>query len=206
MASIDEWNHQGKLRKNEDFYTPEQRIGGYDDSTPWETCMTLGTQWAWKPNDTIKSAPEVIAILARTVGGDGNLLLDVGPNSEGIIEPRYLDVLKQVGAWMKTNGESIYGTRGGPFKPADFGASTRKGKAIYVHVLKWPNGPLLLPKISAKIVSAALLKGGHAEAKQTENGIEISVAPADRDAADTVVVLNLDADARAIPAVAVPPS
>jgi len=206
MASIEEWNHQGKLRKNEDFYTPEQRIGGYDDSTPWETCMTLGTQWAWKPDDTIKSASDVIAILARTAGGDGNLLLDVGPKSDGLIEPRYVEVLKQVGAWMKTNGESIYGTRGGPFKPADFGASTRKDKMIYIHVLKWPNGPLMLPKISAKIVSAKLLKGGSAEAKQTENGIEISVAPADRDAIDTVVVLSLDADAQAIPAVAVPPS
>jgi alpha-L-fucosidase len=206
MASVDEWNHQGKLRQNEDFYTPEQRIGGYDDSTPWETCMTLGTQWAWKPDDTIKSAADVIAILARTVGGDGNLLLDVGPNSDGLIEPRYVEVLKQVGAWMKTNGESIYGTRGGPFKPADFGASTRKGKMIYVHVLKWPNGPLLLPKIPAKIVSAKLLKGGPAEAKQLEKGIEISTAPADRDPIDTVVVLSLDTDAQAIPAVAVSPA
>jgi alpha-L-fucosidase len=176
MASIEEWKHQGKLRKNEDFYTPEQQIGGYDDSTPWETCMTFGTQWTWKPGDTIKSASEVINILARTVGGDGNLLLDVGPMPDGRIEPRQVQVLKQVGAWMKINGESIYGTRGGPFKPADFGASTRRDKTIYVHVLKWPNGPLMLPKIPAKIVSAKLLKGGNAEAKQTENRIEISVA------------------------------
>jgi alpha-L-fucosidase len=106
---------------------------------------------------------------------------------------------------MKTNGESIYGTRGGPFKPGDFGASTRKDKTIYVHVLKWPEGPLWLPKISAKIVSATLLKGGPAEAKQTENGIEISVAPTDRDTIDTVVVLSLDTDAQTIPAVAVRP-
>jgi alpha-L-fucosidase len=204
MSTPEEWNHQGKLRKNEDYYTPEQRIGGYDDSTPWETCMTLGTQWSWKPNDKIKNASAVVAILARTVGGDGNLLLDVGPNSDGLIDPREVEVLQQVGAWMKTNGESIYGTRGGPFKPGDFGASTRKDKTIYVHVLKWSKGPLLLPKISANIVSASLLKGGPAEAKQTENGIEISVAPADRDAIDTVVVLSVDADTQTIPAVAVP--
>jgi alpha-L-fucosidase len=206
MASIDEWNHQGKLRKNEDFYTPEQRIGGYDDTTPWETCMTLATQWAWKPNDPVKSASEVIGILARTVGGDGNLLLGVAPKSDGLIEPHQVEVLKQVGTWMKTNGESIYGTRGGPFKPGDFGASTRKDKNIYVHVLKWPEGPLMLPKIPAKIVSAALLKGGQTEAKQTEKGVEISVAPADRDASDTVVVLSLDTDAQLIPAVAVLPA
>jgi hypothetical protein len=57
----------------------------------------------------------------------------------------------------------------------------------------------MLPKIPAKIVSAKLLKGGQAEAKQMENGIEISVAPKDRDTIDTVVVLTLDADALTIP-------
>ncbi len=189
-----------------DYYTPEQRIGGYDDQRPWETCMTLGTQWSWKPNDKIKSTSQVLSILATCAGGDGNLLLDVGPMPDGRIEPRQVEVLKQIGAWMKINGESIHGTRGGPFKPADFGASTRKDKTIYVHVLKWPDGPVKLPKISAKIVSATLLKGGQAEAKQTENGIEISVAPADRDASDTVVALSLDADALPIPAIAVQPA
>ena len=168
--------------------------------------MTLGIQWSWKPDDSIKSATDVIDVLARTAGGDGNLLLDVGPMPDGRIEPRQVEVLKQVGAWMKTNGKSIYGTRGGPFKPADFGASTRKDKTIYVHVLKWPDGPLMLPKIPANIVNATLLKGGNAEAKQTENGIEISVAPADRDIIDTVVVLGLSTDAQEIPAVTVPPA
>ena len=60
MGSFEEWGHQGVLKPEEDFYTPEQRIGAYDDTTPWETCMTIGTQWAWKPDDQIKSAAEVI--------------------------------------------------------------------------------------------------------------------------------------------------
>ena len=105
------------LNSNADYYMPEQRIGAYDDQRAWETCMTLGTQWSWKPKDTIKSASEVIGILARVAGGDGNLLLDVGPMPDGRIEPRQVDVLEQVGSWMKVNGESIYGTRGGPWKP-----------------------------------------------------------------------------------------
>ncbi len=187
-----------------DYYSPEQHIGAYDDQRPWETCMTLGTQWSWKPNDNLKTAAEVTGILARTAGGDGNLLLDVGPMPDGRIEPQQAGVLKQVGAWMKKNGQSIYGTRGGPFKPADYGAATRKGKVIYLHVLKWPDGLLKLPDIPAVIVSAKLLNGGKADVRQTGGEIEISVAPANRDAIDTVIALKLDSDALKIPAVAVP--
>jgi len=189
-----------------DYYSPEQQIGAYDDDRPWETCMTLGTQWSWKPDDKIKSAGQVIRILARTVGGDGNLLLDVGPMPDGRIEPRQVEVLKQVGAWLKGNGDSIYGTRGGPWKPTPSITSTRKGKTIYVHILKWPDGPVKLPEIPAKIVSAKVLGGGKAEVRQTESGIEISVAAADRDASDTVVTLKLDSRAQTIPAIDMSPT
>ena len=188
-----------------DYYSPEQHIGAYDDQRPWETCMTLGTQWSWKPKDSIKTAGEVIGILARTVGGDGNLLLDVGPMPDGRIEPPQAEVLKQAGAWMKKNGQSIYGTRGGPFKPADYGATTRKGNMIYLHVLKWPDGLLKLPDIRAKIISARLLNDGKADVRQAGGEIEISVVPANRDASDTVIELKLDSDALKIPAIAVPP-
>src|SRR5258708_5624304 len=117
MGSHEEWVNQGRLRPNEDFYTPEQRIGAYDDQNPWETCMTFGTQWSWKPDDQIKTSAEVICILARTAGGNGNLLLDVGPMPDGRVEPRQVEVLKQVGVWLRRYGESIYGTRCGPWKP-----------------------------------------------------------------------------------------
>ena len=193
------------LNPNADYYTPEQQIGAYDDQRPWETCMTLGTQWSWKPKDKIKSAAEVISILARVVGGDGNLLLDVGPMPDGRIEPRQVDVLEQVGAWMKHNSESIYGTRGGPWKPTASVASTRKGKDIYVHVLQWPAGPLTLQGIPAKILSAQLLAGGTAQFHQSQGAVEIFVPAADRDANDTVIVLTLNRGALKIPALNVAP-
>ena len=187
-----------------DYDTPEQRIGKFQNDHPWETCMTICSQWSWKPDDKMKSVGEVISILARTAGGDGNLLLNVGPMPDGRIEPRQVEVLKQVGAWMARNSESIYGTRGGPWKPTQSIASTRKSKTIYVHVLKWPNGLVKLPNIPAKIVSAKLPKGGKADVRQTESGIEISVAPAHRDANDSVVALKLDSDAMKIPALELP--
>jgi alpha-L-fucosidase len=54
--------------------TPEQRVGAFDSHNPRESCMTLGTQWSWKPEDTLKSSSERIRILVRCVTGDGNLL------------------------------------------------------------------------------------------------------------------------------------
>jgi len=184
---------------NADYYTPEQRIGRYDDQRPWETCMTLGTQWSWKPNDTIKSTKEVIHILARVVGGDGNLLLNVGPMPDGRIEPRQAEVLRQVGAWLEANGESIYGTRGGPFKPSSALVSTRKGNDIYVHILKRSDEKVTLPPLPKKIVKSQLLTGGTVPVVQTDSGITLTVPQPDAQSADTIIKLTLDGSAQEIP-------
>jgi alpha-L-fucosidase len=183
-----------------DYYTPEQQIGKYDDQRPWETCMTLGTQWSWKPNDKIKSAREVIHILARVVGGDGNLLLNVGPMPDGRIEPRQVEVLREVGTWLQGNGESIYGTRGGPFKPTSALTSTRKGNVIYVHVLKPSGGTIALPPLPKKIVKSELLTGAAVPVVQTDSGITLTVPQPDSENADTIVRLTLDGLAQEIPA------
>jgi alpha-L-fucosidase len=189
---------------NADYLTPEQVIGAYNDRRPWETCMTLGTQWSWKPDDRIKSVDEVIRILAGCAGGDGNLLLNVGPMPDGRIEPRQVDVLKGVGTWLDRNGESIYGTRGGPFKPGRYGASTRRGNRIYLHVFAW-EGPLLkLPAIPLKVVGSRILGGSLVAVRQTEAGLDISVPGGDRQPVDTIVVLELDGPAAGITAIDVP--
>jgi alpha-L-fucosidase len=123
---------------------------------------------------------------------------------DGRIEPRQVDVLKKVGVWLDRNGESIYGTRGGPFKPGAYGASTRKGNAIYLHVFQWPAGPLVLPAVPAKVLAGRVMGGGQARVRQTEKSIEISVAEKDRQPADTVVVLDLNGPAERIAAVDMP--
>ena len=187
------------LSPNADYYTPEQRIGHYDRQQPWETCMTLGTQWSWKPNDTLKSANEVIGILARTAGGDGNLLLNVGPMPDGRVEPRQVEVLRQVGAWLKENGRSIYGTRGGPFKPSPALASTRRGKIIYLHRLKGSDEPLTLPALPRRVLRSRWLAGGAVPFVQTDSGITLTVGKPDPRARDTVIKLTLDGPADEIP-------
>jgi alpha-L-fucosidase len=192
------------IDRNADYYTPEQQVGGFDDRRPWETCMTLGTQWSWKPRDEIKSLAECLHILLRCVGGDGNLLLNVGPMPNGKIEPRQADRLREIGEWLAKYGESVYGTRGGPFTPWKFGVSTRKGKTIFVHVFAWPGETMTLPPLRAKVVHSSLLTGGRVTVAQTDAGIRITVPPADQKEIDTVVALELDRPAGELSPVAVP--
>jgi alpha-L-fucosidase len=193
-----------------DYDTPEKKIGAFRTDRAWETCMTLGTQWAWKPDDQIKSLKDCIHILVRTVGGDGNLLLNVGPMPDGRIEPRQVERLKEIGEWLSRYGESIYRTRGGPFRPGPWGASTYRGNAIYVHILAWEGHTVRLPAIEKRILSGRVVTGGVGIIDQGDDGIEITVPPAFRNESDTIVMLALDgpaADARpAVPPATEPPA
>jgi alpha-L-fucosidase len=176
-----------------DYDTPEQCIGGFNRERPWESCMTICTQWAWKPNDTLKSKKECIQTLLRTVGGDGNLLLNVGPMPEGRIEPRQAERLHEMGNWLAQYGQTVYGTRGGPFKPGPWGASTCRDGKIYLFVMNWPpEGPLELPAIKATIRAAKSLSGGELEIKQNQGPITIDLLAADRNEIATVIDLTVD--------------
>ncbi len=181
-----------------DFDTPEQRLGAFQLERPWETCMTLGTQWSWKPDDKIKSLKECIDVLVTCAGRNGNLALNTGPMPDGRIEPRQVERFRQIGQWLKQHGETIYGTRGGPFWGLGC-VSTRKDNTVYVHVLKWYDDRVLLPAIPKKIVSHELLTGGTATLTQTADGLEIAVPPEQRHELDTIVALELDGPAADIP-------
>lgn len=178
-----------------DYDTPEQTVGNMQTGRPWETCMTICQQWAWKPNDEMKSLKECLHVLVNTVGGDGNLLFNVGPMPDGRIEPRQVARLKEMGQWLEKYGESIYGTRGGPFPRAAWGAATHKDDTIYLHILDPKLDTLKLPALKQKIVSSSVMTGGTATVKQSDDGIEVSVPKSDRQDIDTIVVLKLDAPA-----------
>jgi len=174
--------------------TPEQRIGKMQTNRPWETCMTICRQWAWKPNDQMKSLKQCIQTLVRVVGGDGNLLLNVGPMPDGRIEPRQVERLREMGQWLKKYGESIYDTRGGPFPTAPWGVATYREDTIYIHILDPALEKLVLPPIPKKITAGSVLGGGTVAVKQGDESIEIAVPQADRQDIDTIVVLKLAAD------------
>ena len=184
-----------------DYDTPEQRIGGFNLERPWESCMTISAHnaWAWGgPDDGVKPLSACLLMLIRAVGGDGNVLLNVGPTPDGVIEQCQVDRLKEIGAWLAKYGDSIYGTRGGPYKPTKSVAATRKGNVIFIHITAWPTETLNLPPLPAKIVKSRVLSGGAATVNQTEAGIEISVPAASRQEIDTIVALELDKPAMEI--------
>ncbi len=178
-----------------DYDTPEQRIGGFNMERPWESCMTISAHnhWAWGgEKDGVKPLAACLHMLIRGAGGDGNVLLNVGPRPDGLIDPEQAARLKEMGDWLAKYGESIYATRGGPWKPTKTAVSTRKGNTVFVHITAWPEATLKLPPLPAKIVKSGALTGGEATVNQTEAGVEISVPAANRQELDTIVALELD--------------
>jgi alpha-L-fucosidase len=182
------------------FWKPETYAGDYLEREeyisgpapyPWEAWITLGDQWGWKPNDKNKSADDCLRYLVETAGGGGNFNLNVTPMPDGRFEQRQKDTLLRIGAWLKANGESIYGTRVGPFEPGLWGASTERADRVFVHVLAWPADTLRLPPLNRLVKSARLLKGGDVHWKQTANGIEVSIPLSQRDPLDTIIELTV---------------
>ena len=199
-----------------DYDTPEQNAGRAQFERPWESCITLGTQWSWKPNDTLKPWTNAVQMLVACAAGDGNLTLNTNPMPDGRIEPRQVEEFRKMGRWLKRYGQSIYGTRGGPFVAPDmgkrefgqdvtrfalprggwWGGSTHRDNVIYLHILRWPGDTITLPPIPRRIMRTSVLTGGRATVAQTRSGIQVSVPAARRDPLDTIVRLGLDGPAR----------
>jgi alpha-L-fucosidase len=184
-----------------DYSTPEQKIGGFDMKRPWESCMTISSHnnWAWGGDkDGVKSPAQVIRMLAACAGGDGNMLLNVGPRPDGMIDPAQVQAIRSVGDWLKVNGDGIYGTRGGPYMPTPMYASTRKGNSVYLHILEWDGDSCKLPPLGAEVVASSLLAGGTVDVSNRPDGLTVTVPATDRKEGDTVVKLDLKGDSMAI--------
>jgi alpha-L-fucosidase len=166
--------------------------------------MTICEQWSWKPDDKMKSLEQCLRTLVQCAGGDGNLLFNVGPMPTGEIEPRQVERLKEMGDWLTMNGESIYGTHGGPWKPTRAIASTRKDHTIYLHLLQAKGDVVELPDIARKVSSAALVNGGKVQIVQKDGKLSVIVPTGEREMIDTIVKLQLDGSAMDLPAQEIP--
>ncbi len=183
-----------------DYATPEQVVGKMNLDMPWESCITICNQWAWKPNDKMKSLQQCIQTLASTAGGNGNLLFNVGPMMDGRIEKRQVDRLKEMGEWLKLNGDAIYGTKAGPFMPDSMMAATRKGNKINLMLFKKMGDQLVIPNIEGrKVLRAFFMKGDNLLFVQGASTISINLPKALPDSNCSVIVLEMDGDVTDLP-------
>ena len=154
-------NHHQVPFEGEDFQMFERDLPGENKSglsgqdiskLPLETCETMNGMWGYKITDQdYKSTKTLIHYLVKSAGKNANLLMNIGPQPDGELPAVALERLAEMGEWMKTYGETIYGTRAGIVTPHDWGVSTQKGNRLFVHVLKLQDQSLFLPLGNRKV-------------------------------------------------------
>lgn len=150
-----------------DFDSPEQIIppegvtNELGKPVPWEACITLNDHWGYHAQDkNWKSAKTLVRALVECVSKGGNLLLNVGPTAKGEIPPESLDVLREIGVWMRANGDSIYGCGNAAMEKPEWGRWTAKEGKLFAHILDRGIGPINLRHLEGKIACARLVRDG----------------------------------------------
>ena len=196
-------NHHQTPRPGEDVQTFERDLPGGNTAgfnttyistkLPLESSDTLNDSWGFNIGDSnYKSAPDLERRLIRAAGNNSNLLLNIGPYPNGEIDPQFVVRLHAIGDWLSKYGDSIYGTRGGPIPPGDWGVTTQKADKIYVHVLNWGAPLLALQPVAGKISAAHfLLDNSSIDFTQKSDGIVMKLPPQGKDEVDRVVVLTV---------------
>jgi alpha-L-fucosidase len=181
-----------------DFITPEQHIP--DTGMPevdWETCMTLNTTWGYSAHDHAwKSDETLIRNLIDIASKGGNYLLNIGPKGDGSVPMESVQAMHAIGAWMRVNGESIYGTSASPFEKPAWGRCTQKklggGRTrLYLHIFEWPKDGKLTVQAPFNATRARLLsKRGSLKVAKGGGSVTISLPPSAPDPIASVVVLE----------------
>jgi alpha-L-fucosidase len=164
----------------------------------WEKCMNLNKpSWGYNTKQNLQSYEDIVTTLVNCVVRNGNLLLNFGPDRHGVIPPSHAALTKRVGDWLKIVGDSIYGTRGGPWNPVDgqYGFTYKPGK-YFVHLLPGYQGTdFTTPAIPEKVTACRdLFTGNDLKYSVNPNG-SIHITGLNRTAhpADTVVMIEVKA-------------
>jgi alpha-L-fucosidase len=144
----------------------------------WETPVTMNDTWGFRKDDhNWKPASVMVRQLAMTASRGGNYLLTVGPTAEGVIPQPSAERLREMGRWMKVNGESIYGTSPSPFPyELPWGVTTSKPGKLYFNIFRKPAGEFELYGLKTGVAKAYSLEGRKALAvKQSGNSLKIGM-------------------------------
>ena len=125
----------------ENVITPEQTVPPKPLAVPWESCITMGTGFSYRYDDTYKSPRELVHLLLDVVAKGGNLALNVAPGPDGRLPEPAIERMEALGAWLKANGDGIYATRpAAPFADGNWRFTGAKdGKAVFAFRL-WKDG------------------------------------------------------------------
>ena len=195
-------NHHIKPFPGEDFQMFEQDLpgentagfnGGHISELPLEMCLTINGSWGFNLiDDNHKTPKELVHILVKAAGRNANLLLNVGPMPNGEIQPEHQGSLKELGAWLTKNGESIYGTRGGIVKPDYWGVSTQKGTKLYLHILKEDVSSILVSPFEEQIKSVRYFKDKNkVDYTNSDYGLLLNIPKEKQDSTDTIIEIVL---------------
>jgi alpha-L-fucosidase len=189
-----------------DYQAREHAVGTYYTDKTWDLCLTVckDKAWSYKPPMNARSLSDILNFLFKVIGRDGSLLLGVGPMPDGTIDPATTERLLELGEWMDKYGDAVYGTRGGPYLPGEWGVSTRKSNKVFLFIDDRfdRNRPLVLPALPATINSARMLTGGKTTVAAKEGQWEIKLPT--RETLATIVELELDRDAMGMATIATP--
>ncbi|SFG03314.1 alpha-L-fucosidase [Prevotella sp. KH2C16] len=195
-------NHHQAPKPGEDIQMFEQDLPGQNTAgfsggsvigqLPLETCMTMNRTWGYSITDKqYKSAETLIRKLVSSAGHNANYLLNIGPRPDGMLPAEALARLKAIGTWLKANGETIYGTRGGLVAPRDWGVTTQKGSTLYVHILNYQDKSLFLPITTKRVAKARMFSGKAPVRVQHVAGGVLLGLPSAPKGVDTIVELTL---------------
>jgi len=185
-----------------DFGTPEQQILA-PAQRPWESCITsVERHWGYHAGERLwKTAEQVIHMLAQVAEGGGNLLLNVGPKADGTFPEPFVTLLREVGQWLRVNGQAIYGSSHGVCESVSIGRQCVVGSTVYLHVLYWPGETLHLSGLDNRVLSARFLADGRPITfEQMGEHIYLRGLPAEPpDARDTVIALEVQGTPKPFP-------
>lgn len=196
-------NHHKFPFPGEDFQMFERDLPGENSmgfnhtgaisELPLEMCETMNGSWGFNLADTnYKSSKQLIQTMVKAAGYGANFLLNTGPMPNGKIQPENIDTLMVMGEWLEKYGETIYGTRKGPFIPSAWGASTQKGNKIFLHVLDYNKETLTVAKLPKKVKSATFFDDqSKVIFKDTKEGIVLNIPNSKKKPIDTIILLEM---------------